>query len=107
MGVALDEPAAVETFHTRRLHRLKSCSDGFVLRLLWLNFHRSCFVREGPDEAVSVAKLGDGDRDFCFYDGVDAANLVGDFPCTLEEDGLLDVAFNVRHEAVGYGVGRL
>ena len=66
--------------------------------LLCLDLHRGGLVGEGPDEGIPVAKLGDGDGDLCLDDGVDAADFVCDLPCTLEEDGVVNVPSFVGHE---------
>ena len=52
--------------------------------LFRFNFHGRGLVRQGSDETIPVAELGDGDGDLRLNDRVDAANLVCDLPCALE-----------------------
>jgi hypothetical protein len=68
-----------------------------VCWFLCLDFHGCGLVREGPDEAVSVAIFCNGDRDFCLDDGVDTADLVSDLPGALEKEGVVDVALELWH----------
>lgn len=57
MGVALDEPTAIEGLYTLRSHGIEGGSKVLICRLLWLDFHGGGLVGEGADEAVSVAEL--------------------------------------------------
>jgi hypothetical protein len=57
LGVALDEPAAIEGLDALGLHGLEGAGDVWVGGLLWLDLHGSGLVGERADEAVSVAKL--------------------------------------------------
>lgn len=92
LGVALDEPATVESLDALGLHGLESGSEMGVTGLLWLDLHRRGLVGERADEAVSVAKLGDGDGHFGLDHRVDPPDLVRDFPRTFKQDGLSDIA---------------
>ena len=93
VGITVDQPATVKTLDALDAHRLEGASDVGIGWLLRLHFHGSGLVREGADEGIPVAKLGDGDGHFGLDDGVDATDLVGNLPCALEEDGVSDVAF--------------
>lgn len=84
MRISLDKPATVESLYALRLHGLEGRSKVAICGVLRLNLHRGGLVGEGTDEAVSVAKLGNSDGDFGLDDRVDAADLVGDFPCTFK-----------------------
>ena len=44
-----------------------------------------------------VSKLLDGHGHLGLDDGVDTADLVGDLPCALEEERLVDVTLNSSH----------
>ena len=63
MGIAVDKPAAVEALDALHTHRIEGASDVRVGWLLSLHLHGGGFVREGADECIPVAKLGDGDGD--------------------------------------------
>lgn len=93
VGITVDQPATVKALDALDAHRVEGGSDVGIGWLLRLHFHGSGLVREGTDEGIPVAKLGDGDGDLGLDDGVDATDLVGDLPCALEEDGVSDVAF--------------
>ena len=95
MRISLDKPATVESLYALRLHGLEGRSKVAICRVLRLNLHRGGLVGEGTDEAVSVAKLGNSDGDFGLDDRVDAADLVGDFPCTFKQQRMLHASFPV------------
>jgi len=62
-----------------------------VCRVLRLDLHRGSFVGKRTDEAVSVAKLRDSDRDFGLDNGVDATDFVSNLPGTLEHLRVLHI----------------
>ena len=95
MRISLDKPATVESLYALRLHGLEGRSKVAICGVLRLNLHRGGLVGEGTDEAVSVAKLGNSDGDFGLDDRVDAADLVGDFPCTFEQQRMLHASLPV------------
>lgn len=97
VGRALDEPAAVEDLDPGLAHHVEGGGEVGVRGLLRLDLHRCGLVRERADEGVAVAILGDGDGDLGLDHGVDTADLVGDLPCALEEEGVADVALDVGH----------
>lgn len=82
---AFDKPSAIQTLDTGRAHRVKGAGKVGICRLLNFYLHGCGLVAERADEAVSVAVLRDRHGDFRLYDGVDAADLVGDLPGALEE----------------------
>lgn len=95
MRTSLNKPATIKNFDALRLHRLEGCSKVNVCRVLRLDLHRGRLVGERADEAVSVAKLRDSDRDFGLDDRVDAADLVSNLPGTLEHLWVLHIALPV------------
>lgn len=97
MGVALDEPSSIENLDALRAHRLNRGREMLVCRLLCLDLHGGCLVRQRADQTVSVPKLRYSDGDLCLDDGVDTADLVCNLPGAFEEDGIADIAFDFRH----------
>jgi len=71
---------------------MEGCSKMNVCRVLRLDLHRGSFVGKRTDEAVSVAKLRDSDRDFGLDNGVDATDFVSNLPGTLEHLRVLHIA---------------
>ena len=91
-GCTLDQPTAVQTFDALDAHAFQSGCECGISGLLRLDLHRRGFVHQRADEGVSIAVFCDSDGHLGLYDGVDASDLVGDLPSTLEEDVVLHVA---------------
>lgn len=94
-----DEPTAVKAFYSCATHCVQSRSEVGVVGLLRFDFHRCSLVAERAYEAVSLAKLGDGDGDLGLDDGVDTTDFIRDFPSTFKEQGISDIPLDlaVRH----------
>jgi len=103
VGIALNKPSAIEGLDALCAHGSEGGSEVCVGWLDLLDLHGGGLVGERADKTVSVAKFGDGDRDFCFDDGVDAANFVGNLPGAFEEEGIGDIAGGERREGVTLG----
>ncbi len=97
MGRAFDKPASIESFDTDCTHGLEGGSEMGIGGLLSLDLHGSGLVAERADETVSVTIFGDSDGDFCFYDCVDTADLVGDLPGALKQERVANVALGLGH----------
>ena len=97
VGSTLYEPAAIKHLDTSRSHAVEGGSEVRVSRFLGLDLHWRGLVGERADKCVAIAIFRDGDRDFGLDNGVDTANLVGDLPSTLEEEGIASIALDVRH----------
>ena len=97
VGSTLYEPAAIKHLDTGCAHAVEGSGEVRVGRFLGLDLHWRGLVGERADECVAIAIFGDGDGDFGLDDGVDTANLVGDLPSALEEEGIANVALNLRH----------
>lgn len=104
MRCTLNQPTAIKALYAALTHGIKRARKVRVFRLLRLDLHGCRLVAKGSDEAVSVAKLLDGDGDLGLDDGVDTADLVGDLPCALEEEGVADVALYVGHAFLSLAV---
>lgn len=55
MGIAFDEPSAVEGLYAHTTHTFESSSKMRVCGVFSFYLHRSCLVAERTDETISVA----------------------------------------------------
>ena len=106
VGISLNEPSAIESLDALCAHGVKRGSEVFVRWLDLLDLHGGGLVGEWADKTISIAKLRDGDGDFCFDDCVDPADLVGNLPSALEEEGVGDITGGGRRMGVLLGRGR-
>lgn len=55
MGIAFDEPSAVEGLYAHTTHTFESSGKMRVCGVFSFYLHRSCLVAERTDETISVA----------------------------------------------------